>query len=158
MGNDRNFQTAKNPCIFRGLGVTRHKPPVFRRGFLTAHSPSSCGLHRSAGIGTLPVRTSGLPGFIGPSPSTSLDESDLTYIRLYQVYATQQTSHAQWVIVFCWFLFYTTHGHDVNCRFWSFEMVSIPEMRVHLRPLYNGTTTVQISPRKKSSQARGELH
>jgi hypothetical protein len=44
-----------------------------------AHSPhlAEC----SAGIGTLLVKeTSGLPGFIGPSPSTSLDENDAAHM------------------------------------------------------------------------------
>ena len=53
------------------------KTPAFSGAGRLCSFPSSRGMQLSAGIGTLPVRTSGLPGFIGPSPSTSLDESDL---------------------------------------------------------------------------------
>jgi len=53
--------------------------------------PSSCGIALTAGIGTLPVSkqyvlccsAGGLPGFIGPFPSTSLDESNLTHSVVY---------------------------------------------------------------------------
>ena len=47
-----------------------------------AHSPHLAD--RSAGIGTLScIIASGLPGFIGPYPSTSLDES--SYVCTYSV-------------------------------------------------------------------------
>ena len=64
------------------MAGTGHKKTPTSQGFgVTAHSPHLAAA--TAGIGTLPARTSGLPGFIGPFPSTSLDESDLIVILLF---------------------------------------------------------------------------
>jgi len=57
------------------------KNPLYFRGMADCTFPSSCGLYHAVPPELAPFLsrngTDGLPGFVGPFPSTSLDESDL---------------------------------------------------------------------------------
>jgi hypothetical protein len=57
--------------------VGHKKAPDIQGSGVAAHSPSSCRLLRRNWHPSC-IETGGLPGFVGPFPSTSLDESDLT--------------------------------------------------------------------------------
>lgn len=59
--------------------------------------PGSCWDGRISGIGTFsgraPLAPGGLPGFIGPFPSTSLDESNLIHLIVHVLADSQNQPH-----------------------------------------------------------------
>lgn len=105
----------------------RHKKtPVFQGPGLIAHSPHLAEI--SAGIGTLlEKKSSGLPGFIGPYPSTSLDETMLLHI--FSCASTFANQHKLLRLQL-----YATGGLLVNVEFrtylvhhwWEIQQVELP--------------------------------
>ena len=90
--------------------ILRHKKtPAFQGPGLIAHSPHLAD--DSAGIGTLLEKdSSGLPGFTGPYPSTSLDETMLLHI--FSCASTFADQHKLLLL-----LLYATDGLLVNVEF-----------------------------------------
>jgi hypothetical protein len=105
----------------------RHKKtPAFQGSGLIAHSPHLA--ETSAGIGTLlEKKSSGLPGFIGPYPSTSLDETMLLHI--FSCASTFANQHKLLLLQL-----YATGGPLVNVEFrtylvrywWVIQLVELP--------------------------------
>jgi hypothetical protein len=92
-------------------GIDRHKKtPAFQGSGVTAHSPHLADAPPELAP-FLPC-AGGLPGFVGPFPSTSLDESDITHDSVVYV-RTMRISHKHCLTLF---LFYGKDMTLVNCK------------------------------------------